>query len=360
MAKTIQISFLVFIALVMLNACSNNQSNKSENKSKQTTIKLIAYDSFPTKDTGINDALDEFTKDTGIKVEVLNAGDAGTMLAKAELTAGNPEGDVMFGVDNTLISRAEKSKVYLSYKAAGLDNIDDQFTTLSKDNQATPVDYGDVCLNYDIKYFDEHNLDVPASLDDLTKPEYKAMLVTQDPSSSSPGLAFMLSTIDHFGENGWEKYWEDLKKNDVKVVDSWDSAYYEQFSGSSGKGQYPLVVSYASSPVAEVVYSDPPTDIAPTGNIDTTCFRQVEFVGILRGTKHEEQAQRLIDYLISDDFQKEVPLSIFVYPVNKNTQLPTEFTKFSSTPSKTFSIPPDEISEERQNWIDSWTQIVLK
>ncbi len=344
-------------ASLILSGCSSSDSLSSDTP---TTLKLLTYDSFPTKDTTLNAALKEFTKETGIKVDLRNAGDTGSMVAKAILTAGNPEGDVMWGVDNTFVSRTIEKDIFVSYKAKELSAISSTFTDLATKSLVTPVDYGDVCVNYDIAYFKKNNLEVPATLDDLTKPEYKNLLAVEDPASSSPGLAFLLATIAHFGDDGWEQYWKDLRSNGVKVTESWDSAYYELFSGSSGKGAYPLVVSYATSPPAEVIYSDPRVDVAPTAAITSTCFRQVEFAGILRGTKHQKESQQLIDFLISKKFQKEIPLNLFVYPIRDDVNLPQEFTDFSTVPEQPFSIDPETITKNREGWVDTWTQLVVR
>ena len=154
------------------------------------TITLVAYDSFPTKDSGVNTALAEFTAQSGITVKIVTAGDAGTMVAKAALTAGTPEGDVMWGVDNTLLSAATDGKVF--------------------DGEPAEVDHGDVCVNYDIAWFTKHQLQPPTSLDDLVKPEYKNLLVVEDASASSTGLAFLLGTIASKGDQ-WPAYWKALQ-----------------------------------------------------------------------------------------------------------------------------------------------------
>ena len=157
------------------------------------TITLVTYDSFPESDTSLNGALASFTEQTGIDVEILVAGDAGTMLSKASLTAGNPEGDVMWGIDNTLLSRAVTDEIFEPYVAAGIADgsvtIDGDFTSLVPNGEATPVDYGDVCVNYDIGWFAERDLAPPTTLADLADPAYAGMLVVQNPATSSPGLA---------------------------------------------------------------------------------------------------------------------------------------------------------------------------
>ena len=304
------------------------------------TVTLVAYDSFPTEKTPLNDALATFTEDTGITVKIVTAGDAGAMVSKAALTAGNPEGDVMWGVDNTLLSAAIDAKVF-----AG---------------EPTQVDFGDVCVNYDIAYFTQHDLQPPSTFDDLAQPEYKDLLVVENPATSSPGLAFMLATIDKYGDAGWTQYWRTLRSNGVEVVDSWETAYYERFSGSGGSsGDKPLVVSYASSPPAEVVFADPPIDAAPTGVATGTCFRQMEYAGVLRGTRHGDAAQQLVTFLTGETFQRTLPLTLFVYPVNGTVSLPEVFTKFAAVPANPYSMDPVRIAQHRQSWQEQWTQTVI-
>ncbi len=326
---------------------------------KPTTITLVTYDSFPKSDTSLNAALDAFTIETGITVNIVSAGDAGTMVTKAVLTAGNPEGDVMWGIDNTLMSRPIDADVFNPYFTTELAALPAHLRALVPQGDLTPVDFGDVCVNYDIAWFTDNNVAVPTSLEALADPAYKNLLVVENPATSSPGLAFLLASVARFGETGWQQYWTDLRANGVEVVDSWDTAYYERFSGSGG-GDKPLVVSYGSSPPAEVVFADPPRDDAPTGVIEATCFRQVEFAGVLRGTKHEQQARQLIDFLVSSTFQSELALNLFVYPARSDVALPDVFTRFAVVPADPFTIAPADIAANREQWQDEWTQIVLR
>jgi len=349
---------IVILIVVAILATSCGTSDQSSSSSK--TLTLVTYDSFPEKDTSLNEALKSFEKESGIKVKIANAGDTGTMLSKAILTAGNPEGDVIWGIDNASIALAIEEEIFQPYKTKNFEKINTNLSNILKDNEATPVDYGDVCINYDIEYFASNKLEVPQSLSDLTKPEYKGLLAVQNPASSSPGLAFLMATIVEFGEDNWQEFWKDLKENNVEVGESWDDTYYQSFSGSSGDGQYPLVVSYSTSPVAEALFSEPPVEISPTGNIDSTCFRQVEFAGILKGTEKTKQAQQLIDFLVSEKFQKEIPLNLFVYPAAENIELDRAFTKNSRIIENSYQIDPKLIEENRKDWIETWTQIVLR
>jgi thiamine transport system substrate-binding protein len=324
------------------------------------SLTLVTYDSFPTGDTPLNAALAEFSADTGIGVEILVAGDTGTMLSKASLTAGNPEGDVMWGVDNTFLSRAVADGVFEPYESPAASTIPDELTELVPDGEATPVDFGDVCVNYDVGWFADHGVAVPTSLDDLADPAYADLLVVQNPATSSPGLAFLLATIDEYGVEadasgvpGWQAYWQSLVDNGVEVVDGWTQAYYERFSATS-EGTKPLVVSYGSSPPAGVIFGDP-----ETGVVDTTCFRQVEFAGILRGTDAPDEAKLLIDFLVGERFQSELALNLFVYPANADVELPPEFIEAAVIPTDPHTVDPAEIDANRSTWIDEWTELVI-
>jgi thiamine transport system substrate-binding protein len=267
---------------------------------------------------------------------------------------------VFYGVDNTFLSRALKEDIFDVYESPVLQDVPAGFK-LDGENRALPVDYGDVCLNYDRAYFTDHNLQPPQTLDDLAKPAYKSLLVVENPATSSPGLAFLLATIGNYGQEGYLDYWRSLVANDMQVVDSWETAYNTSFSGSAGKGPRPIVVSYNSSPVFELIYaatelSEPPTAavVAPK-----TCFRQVEFVGILKGAKEVDLAQKWVDFMLSPAFQEDMPEQMFVFPVNSKAALSAEFTKFLQVPQETAQVSPEAIAENREKWLQDWTEVVL-
>jgi thiamine transport system substrate-binding protein len=325
------------------------------------TLTVVTHDSFNVSE----DVLAKFEEESGIKVEILRSGDAGAMVNQAILSRENPLGDVLYGVDNTFLSRALDAGIFVPYESPALKDVPDEFQ-LDEEHRVTPVDFGDVCLNYDTRYFEENKLAIPESLMDLTKPEYKSLLTVENPATSSPGLAFLLATVAEFGTTDdytYFNFWDDLVKNDVYVSDDWSDAYYTQFSGSSGsQGMRPLVVSYASSPPVEVYFMETPPETAPTGSIvaDGTCFRQIEFVGILTGTEKQEAAQKFVDFMLSLEFQEDMPLQMFVYPVNKDAKLPEIFTQYSSIPEKPAILDAAEIDANRETWINEWTQTVLR
>jgi thiamine transport system substrate-binding protein len=351
----------VGLGLVTLSACgSSDDGGSSQSESKSKTVTLVSHDSWAVS----KNVLADFEKQSGYQVKVLKDGDAGQAVNKAILTKDNPQGDVFFGVDNTLLSRALDNGVFQPYEAKGLDQVDGQYQLDAGKHRVTPVDYGDICVNYDKKYFADHELAPPATFDDLVKPAYKNLLVTENASTSSPGLGFLLGTAAKYGDDGWEGYWKKLKANGVKVVDGWEQAYNEEFSGSAGGrkagADRPLVVSYASSPPAEVIYGDPKPTTAPTGVAAGTCFRQVEFAGLLSNAKNSEGGKALIDFLISKPFQEDMPLNMFVYPVAKSAAVPAEFTEYGPAAKDPETMAPAKIAADRDQWVKSWTSLVLK
>jgi len=251
--------------------------------------------------------------------------------------------------------------IFEKYISPQLDQIDDEFE-LDSGHRALPVDYGDVCLNYDKSYFSSMNLSPPGTLEDLLETDYKGMLVVQNPATSSPGLAFLFTTIGHFGDEGYLDYWKSLVDNEMLVVNDWETAYYSEFSGSSGRGPRPVVVSYNSSPVFELIYSETALDEPPTAAVvgHDTCFRQIEFVGILEGTKNRDAAKKWVDFMLSTRFQEDMPLQMFVFPVNSNAMLEDAFIEYLDIPGSTSNVSYEKISENREKWINEWTETVLR
>ncbi len=324
--------------------------------SQPATLTVMTHDSFSIS----KDVLAAFEKSNHVTVRFLKAGDAGAVLIQAILSRKNPMADVFFGVDNTFLSRALDADIFEPYASPLLAKIPDAFK-LDRKNRLLPVDYGDVCLNYDIKWFAKKGIKPPESLEDLVRPEYASLTVVENPATSSPGLAFLLCTIGHFGEARYLEFWKQLKANDVLVTDGWKAAYWGQFSAAS-KGTRPIVVSYASSPAAEVHFSEKPLDQAPTAALVTpgTAFRQIEFIGILKGTKNLVMARRLVDFMLDKTFQEDIPLQMFVFPVNRSAQLPAVFVKHARTARYPVTLAPQAISAQRERWIEAWTQTVLR
>ena len=338
---------LLFIALT-IGACAPQGSAE---------LTVMTHDSFAASE----EVIQAFEQTNSVKVTFLASGDAGAALNKAILTKDAPLADVFYGVDNTFLSRALEADIFEPYQSPALADVPAAFQ-LDSSHRLSPVDYGDVCINYDKAYFAEHNLQVPSTLEGLLRTEYNGLLVVENPATSSPGLAFLLATVAHFGDPDYLDFWAALRDNGLTVVNDWETAYYTNFSASSGKGPQPMVVSYGSSPPAEVIFAETPLNDAPTASIvgPDTCFRQIEFVGILKGTQNRALAEKFVDFMLGQQFQEDMPLQMFVFPVNPNAALPDEFVKYAQIPDQPAQLDPAVIAANREKWIQAWTETVLR
>jgi thiamine transport system substrate-binding protein len=316
------------------------------------SLTLLSHDSFAG---AVDDAtFAAFTDETGIAVDVIPAGDAGSMVNQAVLTKDNPLADLLFGVDDTFLSRALDEEIFVEHRS---DLLDDVPAGLHPDtDMVTPIDFGDVCLNYDKDWFEENQMLIPPDLDQFRNPTFASLLTVEHPATSSPGLAFMLATIDHYGEEAWLDFWADLKEGGVNVAPDWDTAYYADFTRYGGNS--PIVVSYASSPPAEVIFATEPVEEAPTGVIEAGCYRQIEYAGTLAGTAFPEAAGELIDFMLSVEFQETIPLTWFVFPANENARLPQEFVDNTIVPADPARLTPATIAANRDRWIDEWVAVM--
>ncbi len=312
-----------------------------------TSITVLAHDSFAISD----DALAAFTAETGVSVTIQTLGDTGTMISEAILTKDNPLGDVLYGIDNTFLQRGLDAQLFATYTATNIGGVIDGLD-IDELDRVTPINFGDVCVNY---WLDAIPGDTPTSLEDLADPANVDQLVVQSPETSSPGLAFLLATIA--GTDDWEQYWADLRTNGVSVTSGWEDAYYGEFT--AGGGDRSMVVSYASSPPAEVIFAAEPVDSPPTGVLLDSCFRQIEFAGILNGADNLAGAAAFIDFLLTPTFQEEIPLSMFVFPALEAAELPQEFVDHAKLAESPHMLDPAEIEANRDAWVDRWVEIVL-
>ncbi len=322
----------------------------------EKNITLMTHDSFNVS----KDVIALFERENDAKVRFLKAGDAGAALIQAILSKENPLADVFFGVDNTFFSRAIEADIFRPYNSPLLDKIPAALK-LDPENRLLPVDFGDVCLNYDKAWFKKNSLTPPQDLSDLIKPEYKGLTVVENPATSSPGMAFLLATIGRFGEDGYLDYWKKLRDNDVIIAGGWEDAYFGHFTAAS-KGDRPIVVSYATSPPAAVFYSETPITEAPTAAVvtDNSAFRQIEFIGILKGTKDVDLAEKLVDFMLARPLQEDIPMQMFVFPANQEAKLPEVFVKHATVATKPAEVSPAAIEKMRDAWIEAWTNTVLR
>lgn len=330
---------------------SSATASESASASFNPKVTLLTHDAFAVSE----DLVAALKKDTGIELNVVTAGDAGQMVAGAILTAGSPTADVLFGVDNTLAAKAVRANVFSPFTSAELGSVKPELASDTAGGMLTPIDYGDVCVNASTPALKKAGLAAPTTLEQLTEPQYAQQLVVEDPATSSPGLAFLLSTIAAYPDD-WQQYWSKLAEGGVKVSGSWTDAYMGDFA----KGDRALVVSYATSPPAEIVYSEAdPKPTKPSSTVMTNgCYRQVEYAGVLEGAQNPQGAQKVIDWLLSEPVQSDVPLSMFVFPAREGVALPEVFTKFAANVPNPAQIPAETVAENLDGWLAEWSEVM--
>ncbi|MHA6512649.1 thiamine ABC transporter substrate-binding protein [Tessaracoccus sp. Z1128] len=336
------------VAALALVACAGSpQSTTTTGPSsaagptETSTLTVFTHDAFTLPD----ELKASFAEQTGYDVTYTTPGDAGALVNQLILTKDSPLGDVVFGIDNTFASRASDEGVLAPYTSPAAATVPEEFQA----PDLTPVDYGDVCINADKAWFEDHALPVPVTLDDLAEPEYKDLLVVTNPASSSPGLAFLIATVGAKGE-GYLEYWRSLMDNGTKIASGWTDAYYTDFSGADGKGPRPLVLSYATSP-AFTVSGDESTTVA----LLETCFRQVEYAGVIAGAENEVGARKFIDFMLTPEVQAAIPENLYMFPVVPGTPLPEQWERFAALPDAPIEVPQEEIGASRDEWIRAWT-----
>ena len=350
------VPLICLAAALALAACASDSGADGDGSAspESRTVRVVTHDSFALSE----ELVAEFEESSGISLEFVPAGDAGEMVNRAVLASGNPEADVLFGIDTTLLSRAIDADVFDPYVSSA-DDLRPELRDAGL-GVVTPVDDGDVCVNVDDAWFADRGLEPPVTLEDLADPSYRGLLVVQNPATSSPGLAFLLATIARYGDD-WEGYWQRLRDNDVAVVNGWSEAYLSEFTAGGGGGDRPLVVSYSTSPPAEIVYAEDPKPEQPSTSVMLDgCYRQVEFAGVLRGSSDPQSARVVVDWLVSPQVQADIPLAMFVFPARGAVALPEVFERFVDRPTEPLEISPEEIAAQRDAWIERWTQITLR
>ena len=332
-----------------LAACGKGKKAGSQADSK--TVTVVTHDSFHVSE----DLQKAFTSETGYTLKIATSGDAGALVNKLVLTKDAPLGDAVFGIDNTYATRALDQGVIDTSATVTLPKGAESYVVADTPALA-PIDVGDVCLNIDTGYFTGKGLTPPATFEDLTKPEYKGLLVAINPTNSSPGMAWLLATIGHFGAGSFADYWKRLAAGGARIAEDWTTAYETDFS-AGGKGTYPIVVSYASSPSFTV--SDDGASSSTSALLDTA-FRQVEYAGVLKGAANPEGGKAFVTWMLSKAVQEDIPGQMYMYPVLPDAALPEALTKFGPLSKSPVKVEPKEITTHREEWLNTWTEAVGK
>ena len=315
------------------------------------TLRVLTHASFDLP----KPLLTEFEQTAGVKLSIVKAGDAGEMLNKLILTRAHPIADVVYGIDNVLVGKAMAADVLAPYTGPAATAP----SAASLPAALVPVDYGYVTLNADKAWFAQKGLALPATLQDLALPAYKNLLVVQHPATSSPGLSFLASTVAALGEEAAFDWWAQMRRNGVKVAKGWTEAYYTDFSKNGGKR--PLVVSYASSPAAEVFYSKTKLTAAPTVslNLKGGVFQQVEGVALVKGGAQVEAAGRFIEFLRSAPVQQALQTTLWMLPATPGTAK-AEAMQHAPEPTAFDNPSPARMAQHSGAWVTRWTKVVLK
>ncbi len=340
------------VALIGAASCGTDDNGSADGASDAESPKvvLVTYDSFVMPEG----AAEEFESRTGATIEVVATGDSGTMLTGALLTAGSPDGDVIFGIDDNSVGPALSEDLLDPVAPSTVELVPEQFRLGGAGaERLVAIDSGDVCMNVDEEWFASNGVVAPTTIEQLADPEYRDLLVVSSPVTSSPGLAFLIGSVDRFGEDGWIDYWAALEENGVRVRPSWDDAYNSDYTVSGG--DRPIVLSYASSPPAEVIFSDGARSEPASSVMVDSCVAQREFAGVLRGTEQPELAAELLEFMLSPQWQQGLPLANFVIPVT-DVELPDEFQRWAARPEQPMSLAPDVVDERRDEWIEAWRE----
>ena len=334
---------IVALAVVAFAATTSHAQDNS--------LRVISHKSFSLP----KPLLAKFEAEAGIKLSIIKTGDAGEMLNKLILTRAQPIADVVYGIDNTLQAKAQSADVLDAYSGPAQQRK----SAVTVGEPIVPVNYGYVTINYDKASFAASGLPLPKNLEALTQPQYKGMLVVQNPATSSPGNAFLLSTIASMGEAAAFDWWARMRANDVKVAKGWSEAYYTDFAKNGGK--YPLVVSYATSPAAEVFYSKTKITEAPTGSLALAggVFQQVEGVALVKGGGQRVAAGKFIEFMRSPAVQEALQTEMWMYAAEPGTAK-AEAMRYASEPTAHYNPSAADIASKNSDWISRWTKVVLK
>lgn len=346
MKKTRILASLVASTMLMAGLVGCSKAETDTPAEGEKVVKVLAYDSFSLEDELVKD----FEKESGYKLEIISTGGGGELVNKLVLTKDTPAGDAVFGIDNAFAGRAVKEGVLEDSKVELPKGAENYVAEGAK--ELVPIDHGQICLNGDKQWFEEKGLEAPKEFEDLLKPEYKDLFAGINPATSSAGLGFFLSTIAKHGDN-WKEYWQGLKDNGMSVAKDWSTAYNVDFTASEGKGTKPIVVSYATSPLETLE-----NDQTRTYTIESTCYDQVEYAGVIKNAKNKEGAKAFIDFMLSKKVQDTLLDSMYVFPVIDDAKISEKVLKFTPPVKNALRLDPAKIEENRETWLKEWNELI--
>ncbi len=329
---------ILLVAFLMLATALSCQPT-----SEEKTLTVYSYDSFSGSWGPASALIPAFEEKTGIKVNLVGAGDAVEMLSRIEIEGSSCDADVVLGITDDFAYRAYD---YLeSYDSPVLEMIPDELE-FDPEHRLLPFDYGTFAFVYD----SESDIKKPESLKDLTSPEYKDKVILIDPRTSSVGLGLLYWTYNVMGEEEAIAWWKAMRENALTIADGWSSAY-----GLFTEGEAPIVLSYTTSPVYHVM------------NENTTRFQAIIFsegheatiegIGIMKGTDMRAEAEAFVDFILTDG-QMDIALANSMYPTNASIELPDAFFWAPKPDIMYTGISIDE--NERTRLVDAWTEAMTR
>ncbi|MBG56525.1 MAG: thiamine ABC transporter substrate-binding protein [Deltaproteobacteria bacterium] len=326
---------LIFTSALLIGISINSASARD--------LTIYTYESFNSEWGPGPVVFKSFEEQCECKIKVVTHGDSGTVLNRSILEKGNPNADILLGLNNSEIEKSFNHKLWIPYRSKLLDQVPKELD-LDKKNRVTPFDYGYISFVYDSQKIKNP----PRSLEDLLDQKYKRKIVIQNPKTSSPGLSMLHWTIAVFGEDEYLDYWKKLQKNLLSVTDGWSAAY-----GMFTKGEVPIVLSYVTSPAYHLEYEK--TKRYKAALFKEGHYRQIEFAGILKGTEKIKMAQDFIDFMLSEKFQSVIPLTNWMYPVIRHQPLPDSF-QIAPEPEVVPELNSSLVYKQNKKWLKAWSR----
>ena len=309
----------------------------------QADLTLYTYDSFNSEWGPGPVVFKRFEEECKCKIKVVAPGDSGSMLNRAILEKNNPRADLVLGINNSELDKSFQYGIWEPYRSPKMDRVP-KMLQIDPEHRVTPFDYGYIAFVYDSERIQEP----PQSLEDLTAPRFRNRIVIENPKTSSPGLSMLHWTISVYGEENYLDYWKRLKPNLLTITDGWSAAY-----GMFTKGEVPMVLSYVTSPAYHLEYEK--TERYRAAEFPNGHYRQVEFAGILKGSKNPERAREFIDFMLSEGFQDAIPLTNWMFPVIQYQPLPDSF-RVAPQPKTVAELAPSRVRDQNSRWLKDWSR----
>jgi thiamine transport system substrate-binding protein len=335
--KKVVITFLVVLLIfISFTGCSEKQT-------VQQMLTIYTYDSFISY--GLPDTTNKiFENEYNCKINYVSFGDSEQSLNRLILEKGSSQADIFVGVNIDDLSKALNNDLFISYKPKSIDNIPSEYL-LDKSYRLIPFDGPDsIAIIYD----SDKIKNPPKSFQDLLKSEYAKKLILEDPRTSGPGMSFLLWTIAVYGQDGFIDYWKKLNSTIFQIYPGWDAAFT-----AFTKGEAPMMLSYDTDPA--YFYNQDKTTRYKAVIPEEGGWMYLEFAGIVKGTKHEKLAQEYINFMLSENFQKEIPSNQWMFPIVKGTPLPVYYN-YAVKADKYLTIPYQTIADNYESWLKMWIE----